>query len=196
MLVRSNAVIWPLALLAWSASGGRPTPDFRTQAPGVKAVFELDNHQPDYIRPGRSRIVAVSAWATHRNNLFPGRTEGLDILFFTRPITAADSIDIVEHDAKELKKSDFAALVLFLDKEHKIGQVNLSYVVPGTTVARTVAWKPEDLAKSFSDCQFDGKRVRLKSKAAFSEVNAKHQALALSWDVDVDLPVVERRTGK
>lgn len=192
MLERSNGVIWPLAVLAWSVSAGRPTADLRTQDPGVKAVFELENHQPDYIRPGSSRIVAVSAWATHTHTLFPGRTEGLEILFFTRPITAADRIDIVEHDAKELKKNDFAALVLFLDKEQKIGQVNLSYVVPGTTVARTVAWKPEDLAKSFSDYQFDGKRLRLKSKAAFSEVNAKQQALALSWDVDVDLPVFER----
>jgi hypothetical protein len=192
MLERSNAAIWPLALLAWSMSGGRPTPDVRTPDPGVKAVFELDNHQPDYIRPGRSRIVALSACAFHRHNLFPGTTEGLEIFFFTRPITAADSIDILEHDAKGLKKNDFAAFVLFLDKDEKIGQVNLSFVAPGTTVARTVAWKPQDLAKSFSDYQFDGKRLRLKSKAAFSEVNAKQQALALSWDVDVDLPVVER----
>jgi hypothetical protein len=192
MLERSRALILPLVVVVWAASGARSNSDFSSQDPRTKAVFELVNHQPDYIRPGSSRIVAVSAWATHTNNLFPGKTEGLEIRFFTRPITAADRVDILEHDAKQLEKSDFATLVLFLDKEKKIWQVNMSYVIPGTTVARTVAWKPEELARSFSDYQFDGKRLRLKSKGTFSEVNAKQEALALSWDVDIDLPVFER----
>ncbi len=71
--------------------------------------------------------------------------------------------------------------------------MNLSYVVPGTTVARTVAWKPEDLKKYFSDYQFDGKRLQLKSKGTYSEVDSKQQTMSLAWDVDINLPVFDRR---
>jgi hypothetical protein len=62
--------------------------------------------------------------------------------------------------------------------------------VPGTTVARTVAWKPEELKKYFSAYQFDGKRLVLKSKGRYSESENGRENLRLSWDVDVNLPVV------
>jgi hypothetical protein len=150
------------------------------------------NHQSGVVKQGSTRIVAVSAFVTHTNELFPGTTGGLEIQFFTKPITEAARTDILENGAKQLRKSDYATLVLFLDKDKRVGQVNLSYVIPGTTVARTVAWKPEDLKKSFSNYQFDGKRLRLKSKGAFSELNSKQEAMSLSWDVDFDLPVFDR----
>ena len=95
----------------------------------------------------------------------------------------------MENGAKEMRRSDHAALVLFLDKNHQIWQVNLSYVVPGTTVARTVAWKPEDL-RQFSSDKVDGKRLLLKSKGLYDE--SGEERLKLSWEVDLNLPVFER----
>jgi hypothetical protein len=158
----------------------------------TRAVFELVNHQPGLIQQGSSKISTESALVTHTNGLM-GNTEGLEIQFFTRPITEADQKDVLENGAKEMKGSDYAALVLFLDKQNKIGQVNLSYVVPGTTVARTVAWKPEDLKKYFSDYQFDGKRYKLKSKGTYSETDSEERTMSLAWDVNIDLPVFDRR---
>jgi hypothetical protein len=37
-------------------------------------------------------------------------------------------------------------------------------------------------------------RVALKSKGAYSEMEAGHEALTLMWDVDVDLPVIREVT--
>ena len=160
----------------------------------TRSVFELVNHQSSLIQQGSSKIVTESALVTYRNGLMPGNTEGLEIQFFTKPMTEADQKDVLENDAKRMRESDYAALVLSLDKQNRIEQVNLSYVVPGTTVTRTVAWKPEDLKKSFSDYQFDGKRLQLESKGTYSEIDSKEQTMSLAWDVDIDLPVFDRRT--
>jgi hypothetical protein len=170
-----------------------PSSAFNADHFKTTAVFELVNHQPGLIQQGSSKISTVSAQVTHTNGLM-GYSAGLEIQFFTRPITEADQKDVLENGAKEMKRSDYAALVLFLDKQNKIGQVNLSYVVPGTTVARTVAWKPEDLKKYFSDYQFDGKRLQLKSKGTYSETDSEQRTMSLAWDVNIDLPVFDRRT--
>ena len=120
---------------AYSDAVVRPQ-DFRT-----KALFELEVSGSKVLRSAASKIVTESAFVTLTHTLL-GKTDGLEIQFFTKPITEAARADILENGAKELRRSDFAALVLFLDKNRQVWQVNLSYVVPGTTVARTVAWKP------------------------------------------------------
>jgi hypothetical protein len=157
----------------------------------TRAVFELVNHQSGLIQQGSSKIVAESALVTYANGLM--NAEGLEIQFFTKPMTEADQKDALDNDAKRMREGDYAALVLSLDKQNRIGQANLSYVVPGTTVARTVAWEPEDLKKYFSDYQFSGKRLQLKSKGTYSEIDSKQQTMGLTWDVDIDLPVFDRR---
>ncbi len=156
--------------------------DFRT-----KSVFELEVSGSKVLRSGASKIVTESAFVTLTHTLF-GNTDGLEIQFFTKPITDAARADILENGARELQRSDFAALVLFLDKNRQVWQVNMSYVVPGTTVARTVAWKPQDL-RQFSNYKFDGKRLLLKSKGFYSE--SGEEQLKLSWEVDLNLPVFE-----
>jgi hypothetical protein len=113
----------------------------------------------------------------------------LEIQFFTNPITQATITDVFKNGAKESKKSDYAALVLFLDKDQKVWQANLSYVIPGTTVARTVAWKAEELKRYFSNYQFDGKRLILKSTGSYSEAESGKEKMRLSWNVDFNLPV-------
>lgn len=143
------------------------------------------------VKAGASRIVTQSAFATRAYGLIPGNSDGLEIQFFTKAITEAAITDILKNGAKELKKSDYATIVLFLDKDNKVWQANLSYVIPGTTVARTVAWKPEELKKYFSNYQFDGKRLILRSNGNYSETESGKEKLRLSWTVDFNLPVFQ-----
>jgi hypothetical protein len=158
--------------------------DFKT-----KSVFELVVNDSSVLKAGASKIVTQSAFVTLVHGLIPGNSEGFEIQFFTKPITEAAMTDILKHGAKESKKSEYAALVLFLDKDNKIWQANLSYVIPGTTVARTVAWKPEELKKYFSSYKFDGKRLTLKSNGSYSEAESGKEKIRLSWSVDFNLPV-------
>ena len=157
-----------IASHVWAQSDVRLSPqDFKT-----KAEFELVVNDSSVLKTGPSRIVTQSAFVTLAHGLIPGNSEGLEIQFFIKPITEAAVTDILKNGAKELKRSDYAALVLFLDKDNRVWQANLSYVVPGTTVARTVAWKPEELKKYFSTCQFNGKRLVLKSNGSYSETES------------------------
>jgi hypothetical protein len=159
-------------------------PDLR-----AAAVFDLAVKKSDVLRPGTSSIVAESAYLTLAHGLIPGNSDGLEIMFFIRPFTEAARADVLNNDANELKKSNYATLVLFLDKQNKVWQVNLSYVVPGTTVGKTVAWKREDIDRYFSDLQFDGKQLVLRSKGTYSESESA-EAMRLSWNVDINLPVI------
>jgi hypothetical protein len=69
-----------------------------------------------------------------------------------------------------LRRRGYAALALFLDARNNLWQVNASYVVPGTTVARTVAWKPEELKAYFSRVTFSGGRLVLKSAGRYADL--------------------------
>ena len=145
------AILVVAASCVMTAAGAKSAVPFRSQDFQTKAVFELVVNNSSGLRPGASRIETESAFVTLAHGLIPGNSDGLEIQFFTKPPTDAGRADMLKNDARELKKSDYAALVLFLDKEKRIWQANLSYVIPGTTVGRTVAWKPEELKKYFSD---------------------------------------------
>jgi hypothetical protein len=155
----------------------------------AKASFELVVAKSSSSPAGTSRIQSQSAFVSLAHGLVPGNSDGLEVLFFAKPITAATLPDLLNDDATESKKGDYAALVLFLDKDRKVWQVNLSFVVPGKTVVRTIAWKPDELQKYFSRASFDGKRLALVSQGSFSEADSGEE-LKLSWDIDLDLPVM------
>jgi hypothetical protein len=157
--------------------------DFRTDA-----SFELVVSNSKYLKPGTSRIRSQSAFVSLVHGLVPGNSDGLEVMFFAKPITKANLPDVLNNEAAELRKSDYAALVLFLDKGNKVSQVNLSYVVPGTTVARTVAWKPDELKQYFSDLTFKNGRLIVRSTGSYSE--AGQEALTLTWNIKLDLPVM------
>ena len=177
--------IWLIASHVWAQSDVRLSPqDFKT-----KAEFELVVNDSTVLKAGANRIMTQSAVVTLAHGLIPGNSEGLEIQFFIKPITEAAVTDILKNGAKELKRTDYAALVLFLGKDNRVWQANLSYVVPGTTVARTVAWKPEELKKYFSTYQFNGKRLVLKSNGSYSETESGKEKMRLSWNVDFNLPV-------
>jgi hypothetical protein len=99
----------------------------------------------------------------------------------------------LRNDNREISGGGYAALVLFLDEQKQIWQANLTYVIPGTTVVRTVAWTSEDLAKYFSDYELDHNRLRLKSKGVYNtQADSKEEILTLSWDTELDIRVFDQ----
>jgi hypothetical protein len=159
--VSARTLILALSVLLSPLFAGSYGP-FTLQDFQTRAAFELVVHDSKPLTSGTSKIAAQSGYVTLVHGLVPGNSDGLEIQFFLKPVTEKVK-DILENDAKESKRTRYAAFVLYIGKDNKISQANLSYVVPGITVARTVTWKPEDLQKYFSEYRFDGKRVALKS---------------------------------
>src|SRR5687767_467576 len=160
-----------IALIGAGRSSGAPARS--------NGAFELVVKDAKPLTAGTTRIRSRSAVASRVHGLVPGNADGIKLVFATTP---------------DVRSGDHAAMVLFLDRDDRVTQVNLSYMVPGTTVARTVAWKPADLRKQFSDVSIRGGRVALKSKGTYSEIEAGREVLTLTWDVDVDLPVIREVT--
>lgn len=168
-VLTAACVMCAIALIAAGRSSGAPA--------RFSGAFELVVKDAKPLKAGTTRIRSSSVVASRVHGLVPGYADGIELVFATTP---------------EMRSGDYAAMVLFLDREDRVTQVNLSYVVPGTTVARTVAWKPEDLRTQFSNVSIRGGRVALKSKGTYSEIEAGHETL--TWDVDVDLPVIREVT--
>lgn len=187
ILGRTVIVVISVALSPLDATSNGPFTlrDFQTTA-----VFELMVNDAKPLTAGSTRITAQTGYVTLAYGLVPGNSDGLEIQFFSQPVTERVKAEILENDAKELRKTKYAAFVLYIGKDSTIRQANLSYVVPGTTAARTVAWKPEDLRKYCSDYRFDGKRLVFKSKGSYAEPEKGREQLRLSWDVDLNLPVI------
>jgi len=122
------------------------------------------------------------------DEFFGGRTRALKILFTPEVLSAEEALASLRPEAKP-KPDRHAVLVLFLDKDDRIWQVNLTVVIPGQTVARTVAWKPDELRRFSSSYSYTQQRVRLKTKGTFSEVAPDRPQASLAWEVDVDGPV-------
>lgn len=159
------------------------------------AKFDLVNQQTGVLKKGSSHITAVSAWVGRVAKEKPYSTEALEIEFFTAPLTATDQADLATNFGRNVKKHDYAAFVIFLDTARHATQVNMTFVVPGSTVVQTVAYTQTKLKSDFSDLHFDAKRVRFKSKGTFDTTNDAKELLRLSWDVDLDLPVIERNNA-
>ena len=133
---------------------------------------------------------AKSAFVTYTNEFFAGKTNALKVQFFTQPIVEEAQAKLLRGDNREISRDGYAALVLFLGERNQIWQVNLTYVIPGTTVVRTVASSREELIKYLSDYHFDQNRLRLKSKGSYNTApDSKEEILTLSWDTDLDVAV-------
>jgi len=195
MRYRRMSVLSPVCLVALltAADAGSAPRTFDSKDFQARGVFELVVKDASPLRPGTSRIRSHSAFVSRVHGLVPGNADGIEVVFVTRPITVASMPDILQDDARQLRSADYAALVLFLDRNDHVAQVNVSYVVPGTTLARTVAWKPDEL-RQFSRMSVRAGRFRLASRGTYAEIEAGREALTLSWDVDVDLPVIREVT--
>lgn len=178
-------LVWSSSICFSPAAGKFNTKDYETNA-----SFELVVTKSQYLKVGASAINSRSAFVSLVHGLIPGNSDGLEVVFLTKPITQATLPDALNNDAKELRKSDYAALVLFIDKENNVLQANLSYVVPGTTVARTVAGTRDELKRYFSNVTYKDRRLILKSNGSSSEYDSGQEAMRLSWNIDLNLPVV------
>jgi hypothetical protein len=159
----------------------------------AKALFNLIVRKSTVLRLGKSQLETESAFVTYTNEFFGGKTNALKVQFFTRPIVEETRAKLLRGDRSEIGKDGYAALVLFLDEQRRIWQANLTYVIPGTTVVRTVASNHEELTKYYSDYHFDKGRLRLKSKGSYSTgPGSKEEILTLSWETDLDSPVFDQ----
>jgi len=162
--------------------------DFQT-----KASFDLVVQKSPVLKLGASRLEIRSAFVTYTNEFFGGRTNALKIQFFTQPIGAETQAKLLQRDDRDISKNGYAGLVLFLDAQDRVWQANLTYVIPGTTVVRTVASSPEELTRYISDYHFERSRLRLKSRGTYkTALNEKDEVLTLSWHTDLNLRVFDQ----
>ena len=142
-------------------------------------------------------VVTKSAVVVLTDEFFAGRTNALKILFTPERLTEPQRLEAVRDDGRALMKKDYAVVVLFIDKENRITQVNITVVVPGQTVVRTVAYKQEELRPFVAGYSYDGARLKLKNKGTFTEATPGQAPIKLGWDIDVNAPVAEKlRAGK
>ncbi len=158
-----------------------------------RALFQLDVQKSTVLKLGKSSLQTKSAFVTYTNEFFAGKINALKVQFFTQPIGEESRAKLLQNDNREISRGGYAALVLFVDERNQIWQANLTYVIPGTTVVRTVASNREELTKYFPDYHFDQNRLRLKSKGSYNTApDSKEEILTLSWDTDLDIPVYDQ----
>jgi hypothetical protein len=190
-----TALLLVATAITTPASGRRP----RESIDITTGRFDLDVTKSQVVRLGKSHVDAVSAFVTYTDKFFNGKTKALEIQMFTVPIDAAAWTRLLkkDEDHAELARAGLAVFVLFVDAQNRITQVNLTYVIPGTTVVRTIAWTEADIAKWFADYRYSEGRLQLKSKGAYATgADSPAESFTLSWDVSLDTPVVQRLTGR
>src|SRR5690242_6047710 len=118
--------------------------------------FDLDVQRSTVLKPGKSHFATTSAFAIRTDKYFGGRTNALQIQMYPAPVDvrARERLLKNERDDRDLIGAGAAYFVLFVDKENRITQVNVTTVMPGTTVTRTVAYTQADIAKWFSDYRY------------------------------------------
>jgi len=172
----------------WAEPTSYPSDDFQT-----KASFDLVVQKSKVLKLGTSRLETKSAFVTYTNEFFAGKTNALKVQFFTRPLVEEAQAKLLRDDNNEMSRGGYAALVLFLDQRDQIWQANLTYVIPGTTVARTVASSREELAKDISAYHFDRRRLRLKSRGTYNTApDSQDDVFTLSWDTNLDIRVFDQ----
>ncbi len=146
----------------------------RAQESRSAGQFDLVVRKSAFLRTGATHLETTSAFATYTGE-FGSMGKALKIQMF----------------ADTLARRGSATLVLFVDQQQRITQANLTYVVPGTTVTRTIASTPDEIAKYFPRYRYTNGRVRLTSRGEYSQDSAD-ESFTLSWRVEVDAPVIVR----
>jgi hypothetical protein len=180
---KDSTVITLLVCLALSlGQTGNPPPASKTH---LRAIFELEVKRSDAIKVGKRKLVCVTAIATDMQREGPIKFSGIDIFFLPE-----NTLKTAPPNIREIKQGSYANVNLMLDKAGKLTQVNMTVITPGCTVARTVAWKPDDLQKFFSDVNVSAKRVVLRSQGTYDDSVSEREQMSLRWDVAVDVPVI------
>jgi hypothetical protein len=143
------------------------------------------------VSTGPTVLNLTSAVATIEPRLGAPGYRWLRVRFYAFPLTPADveaavkgNIDPLERRWKSTAGNPAqynvsnAVLQFGVDKDGKVWQIDLS--VPGH--ACTIASSDQEAKALLQDYQFDGTRLRLKTKGS-------HPCERLAWDVDLTLPV-------
>jgi hypothetical protein len=127
----------------------------------------------------------------------------LRIYFYSFPVVADDMAGILKGDTGSMDKKwnqkasnpkDYnnsrAVIQLSVDKDSKVWQVDMS--IPGYSC--TIAPFDQDVKNFLQEYQFDGKKLRLKSKGSYT-CDMKFMGKAnpkFSWDIDLNTTVFEK----
>jgi len=177
-----NCLIFCVVALVQSANDHTLTP------PHCAARFELEVKRSDVMRLGKATLKCANVLAIPMHREGRAQFTGIDIFF------APQSADgHIPKSAKEFQQAQYVNLNLMTDGTGKVTQVNMSVVIPGKTVARTIAWKPEDLRKYFSKVILKDRRIVLKSSGAYDDPQTASEQASLHWDVDIDAPISNDR---
>ena len=148
------------------------------------ATFELEVKRSDAMSVGKTKLICVSVFATAMHRQGRAKFTGIDVFFAPKTTDSR-----IPQSAKEIRQGDYANLNLLTDTTGRVTQVNMTVVAPGKTVARTIAWKADDLRKYFSDVNLTSKKIVLKSKGIYNDAESESEQTRLQWDVDIDIPI-------
>lgn len=185
-----------LMLLAISAVSANPTP----VDPGVfrtTAKFSVD--------PTAMTLSSAVAIIEPRRGA-PGYS-WLRVTFYSFPVMPDDVAAVTAGDIESLEKkwnqmarnpkvynTSHAVIQLSVDASHKVWQVDMS--VPGH--ACTIAPFEPDVKKFLQSYDFDGKKLKLKSKGSYT-CDMKSMGIpnqTFGWDMDLGLPVFQKMSSK
>ncbi|HKV04510.1 MAG TPA: hypothetical protein VJO53_05300 [Candidatus Acidoferrales bacterium] len=158
----------------------------------TKAKFSVDN----------TALSLSSAVAIIEARRYPPGYSWLRVYFYSFPLTAEDAAGVANGNIDSLEKKwtktandpptynrSHAVIQLSVDSAHKVWQADMS--VPGHTC--TIAPFEPDVKKFLQDYQFDGKRLRLKSKGTYV-CDMKFMGIPnqnFGWDIDLSVPVFQ-----
>jgi hypothetical protein len=182
------AAIFSTAGLALAASARLDSSTFTTNA-----TFSVD----------KDAMSLSTAVATLEPRLGAPGYSWLKIHFYSFPLAAEDIAGALKGSVASMDKkvnvkasnpADYnhsnATIQLAVDKDFKVWQVDMS--VPGH--ACTIAPYEADVAKFLQDYQFDGKKIRLRSKGSYT-CDMKFMGIPnqqFGWDVNLALPVYQK----
>jgi hypothetical protein len=123
----------------------------------------------------------------------------LRIYFYSFPVAPGDLASIVNGNVEPLEKkwekradrpadynTSHAVIQLSMDSAFKVWQVDMS--IPGSGC--TIAPSEEEVKKFLQEYHFDGKTLRLRSKAAY--VCQMKPPRTFRWDINLDIPVFSK----
>lgn len=181
---------------AFAVSLGAYASAFDPADHATRADFEMDIQKSDFLPLGATRIEGRSALVTLVRGAKPpsanGQKNGADalaVLVFTEPLTAANVQTLLTHEDAEMPTKLHAQIVLFLDKDKTVYEIKLRQTISNASVASTIASTADEAKQCFSEVTFRDGRLTLRGSGSFSEKAPKQNALTMTWNVDLDLPV-------
>jgi hypothetical protein len=188
---------WWVKLAAASAvSLGAFASAFDPRDHATRADFEMDIQKSEFLPLGATRIEGKSALVTlvhgAKSASANGQKNGADalmVLVFTEPLTAADVQALLANDDAEMPTRLHAQIVLFIDRNKTVYEIKLRQTISNASVASTIASTADEAKRCFSEAAFRDGRLTLRGAGSFSDKPPKKDAVTMTWNVDLDLPV-------